>query len=60
MIQRTIAWLLSGVLIAPLCLLVLLSLTRHWTWPALLPTEWQTQQWRAPQRRFPSPGNEAR
>ena len=46
MIQRTIAWLLSGVLIAPLCLLVLLSLTRHWTWPALLPTEWQTQQWR--------------
>ena len=39
------AWLLSGVLVAPLGLLVLLSVTRHWTWPALLPTEWQTRQW---------------
>ena len=45
MIRRMIAWVLSGALIAPLGLLVLLSLTRHWTWPALLPTEWQTQQW---------------
>lgn len=45
MIRRTIAWVLSGVLIAPLGLLVLLSVTRHWTWPALLPTEWQTRQW---------------
>lgn len=45
MIRRTIAWVLSGALIAPLGLLVLLSLTRHWTWPALLPTEWQIRQW---------------
>lgn len=45
MIRRSIAWLLCGVLIAPLGLLVLLSMTRHWSWPALLPSEWQTTQW---------------
>lgn len=46
MMRRALAWALSGTLVAPLFLLVLLSLTRHWTWPALLPADLQTRQWR--------------
>ena len=44
MIRRALAWALSGLLVLPLILLVLLSLVRHWTWPALLPTELQSRQ----------------
>ena len=45
MIRRAGSFVLSLLLVAPIGLLILLSLTRHWTWPALLPTEWQTRQW---------------
>ena len=45
MIRRALAWALSGLLVLPLILLALLSLARHWTWPALLPTELQARQW---------------
>ncbi len=45
MIRRALAWALSGLLVSPLILLALLSLARHWTWPALLPTELQARQW---------------
>ena len=45
MIRRALAWALSVLLVLPLVLLALLSLARHWTWPALLPTELQARQW---------------
>ena len=45
MIRRALAWALSGFLVLPVFLLVLLSLTSHWTWPALLPTEFHARQW---------------
>ncbi|TAL88951.1 MAG: ABC transporter permease subunit [Rhodanobacter sp.] len=44
--RRALAWILSGMLVLPLVLLVLLSLARHWTWPALLPADLQLRQWR--------------
>lgn len=46
MTRRLLAWALAVLLVLPLAMLIMLSLARHWTWPALLPTEWQTQQWR--------------
>lgn len=36
---------LAGLLLLPLVVLVLLSLGKHWSWPALLPTEFQGRQW---------------
>ncbi len=45
MIRRVLAWLLSAWLMLPLLVLVLLSLARHWSWPALLPTQIQGRQW---------------
>lgn len=39
------AWLLAGVLVIPLLLLLLLSLARNWTYPALWPGELQWTQW---------------
>ena len=45
MIRRALAWTLSALLVMPVILLVLLSITRHWTWPALLPTDLQWRQW---------------
>lgn len=45
MIRRAVSFALSLLLVAPIGLLILLSLTRHWAWPALLPTEWQMRQW---------------
>ena len=45
MIRRAVTWLLSACLVLPLGVLVLLSLARHWSWPALLPTDVQAGQW---------------
>jgi putative spermidine/putrescine transport system permease protein len=45
MIRRAVAWILSVCLVLPLGVLVLLSLARHWSWPALLPTDIQGRQW---------------
>lgn len=45
MIRRALAWTMSSLLVLPLVMLVLLSLARHWTWPALLPTQLQARQW---------------
>ena len=36
---------LAGLLLLPLVVLVLLSLSKHWSWPALLPGEIQGLQW---------------
>lgn len=46
MMRRLLAWILTGALLLPLALLVMLSLARHWTWPAVLPAEWQVRLWR--------------
>src|SRR5258708_13228923 len=46
MMRRLLAWILTGALLLPLALLVMLSLARHWTWPAVLPAEWQIRLWR--------------
>ena len=45
MIRGALVWALSGFLVLPLFLLALLSLTNHWTWPALLPAEFHSRQW---------------
>jgi len=46
MMRRALVWSLSGVLVLPLVMLLLLSVARSWPWPALLPAELQTRQWR--------------
>lgn len=45
MMRRALVWTLSALLVLPLIMLILLSLARHWTWPALLPAELQVRQW---------------
>ncbi|MDE2150429.1 MAG: ABC transporter permease subunit [Gammaproteobacteria bacterium] len=45
MIQRMLAGLLSLLLITPMALLLLLSFSRHWIFPDLLPAQWQLRQW---------------
>jgi putative spermidine/putrescine transport system permease protein len=45
MIRRAAVCILSACLVLPLVVLLLLSLARHWSWPALLPTDIQGRQW---------------
>ncbi len=47
MMRRVLNRGLSGLLLMPLIILIMLSLARHWPWPALLPIRWQIQQWQA-------------
>lgn len=44
---RPATTMMAIVLISPLVLLGLLSVSRQWTWPNLLPATWQWSQWRA-------------
>ena len=46
MTRRLLAVVYSVVLVAPLPLLVILSLSDGWTWPHLLPPQWQLGLWR--------------
>lgn len=46
MIRRVLAFMTGSLLLMPLVLLIVLSWARHWSWPGLLPTQWQTWQWR--------------
>src|SRR5258708_22741138 len=46
MTRRLLAWIVPGALLLPLALLVMLSRAGHWTWPAVLPAEWQIRLWR--------------
>jgi len=43
--RRLLALLLGATLLVPLALLLLLSISRQWTWPALWPHQWQLQLW---------------
>jgi putative spermidine/putrescine transport system permease protein len=45
MARRLLALALAVALVLPLLLLLMLSLARHWTWPAVLPAQWQLRQW---------------
>ncbi len=44
--QGALVAFMNLVLVAPLALLLLLSLTRYWIFPDLVPAEWQFEQWR--------------
>lgn len=46
MTRRALMLVVSLALLLPVLLLVLLSVSRHWPWPALLPHSWQWTQWR--------------
>lgn len=46
MIRRALMLTVSLALLLPVLLLALLSLSRHWPWPDLLPDSWQWTQWR--------------
>jgi putative spermidine/putrescine transport system permease protein len=45
MMQRMMAWMLAACLALPLLVLLLMSLARHWSWPALLPDGIEGRQW---------------
>lgn len=42
----TLAGLLGVIMLAPFAWLLALSFARHWRYPALWPTAWQSDQWR--------------
>ncbi|TAM97969.1 MAG: ABC transporter permease subunit [Rhodanobacteraceae bacterium] len=44
--RRVLAALLVVALLLPVALLLSLSFSRQWTWPALLPAQWQLRLWR--------------
>ena len=43
--RRALAWTVSGILLLPFALLIMLSLARHWPWPGLIPSDLQFRQW---------------
>ncbi|MDE2155221.1 MAG: ABC transporter permease subunit [Xanthomonadaceae bacterium] len=43
--RRLLAMLLGAALLLPLALLLLLSVSRQWTWPVLWPDRWQLRLW---------------
>ncbi|MDA3914072.1 ABC transporter permease subunit [Oleiagrimonas sp.] len=46
MTRRALMLAVSVLLVLPVVLLALLSVSRHWSWPVLLPHAWQWTQWR--------------
>jgi putative spermidine/putrescine transport system permease protein len=45
MMRRALVGIFSACLVLPFVVLLLMSLATHWSWPALLPTDFQARQW---------------